>query len=145
MAKRANQIDIISAITTAINELDIPEVNGVTIPEMVSFLDGLAVKTNTRNAKANANRTNKMAALNDAIWKAVYPLLTTEPQKAIHFAECLGEINGEVVSANRVGRIFTAHADIVEKVAIKGGGCGYKLKTDESEPEAEPEEEAEEE
>lgn len=136
MAKAVRQINIISAIMTAVNELDsASEIDGVTVPQMIGFLNGLAVKTNTRNAKANENRTNKIAALNNAIWEAVYPMLTNEPQKAIHFAESLGEINGEVVSANRVGRIFTAHADIVEKVAIKGGGCGYKLRKSGESPE----------
>lgn len=139
MAKRTSQVDVINAITVALNDLSVEEVNGITIPEMTSFLDGLAVKTNTRNTKANASRSAKTAALNEAIWAAIEPMLTIEPHKAIYFAEAIGTVNDEVVSANRVARLFTAHSDIVEKVAMKKGGCGYRLKVEDTSDESEDE------
>lgn len=126
MTAKFTQAQIITSLESFISESEVATVCDVPTENVMAFLEGLKVHTATRNAKANANRNAKVRKFNDAIWERAQSLLTYEPKKAIYFAEAIGTIDDEVISANRVARIFTAHKDVVEKVAIKGG-CGYKL------------------
>lgn len=146
MATKYTQSQIISSLTSFIADSGAQTVNDVPADTVIAFLGGLKAQTIARNIKANTTRNEKKQKLNDTIWKCVKPLLTYEPKKAIYFAETVGEVDGEQVSANRVARIFTNHPNEVEKVSVKGG-CGYKLVGEEptEEPEEEPTEEPEEE